>query len=84
MNNYLICFVKLGLGELICYSAIWFLLARAQLWTDAWQKSVYKHMVAAAAKENAEGYSLAGKYSLLGVFGSFVFMLPVNLVMAWW
>ena len=54
------------------------------MWTDAWQSSVYKHMVAANAKETTEGYSLAGKYSLVGVYGSFLFTVPVSLAMSWW
>ncbi len=74
----------LGLGELICYSSVWFVLSSVQFLTHSWHSSVYKHLIAAVAKETDEGYFLAGRYLQIGSLGKLFLMLPVNTMATLW
>jgi hypothetical protein len=73
----------LGLGEMICWSSVWFILGMAHFITDSWHSSVYKHLVAAVAQDTNEGYVLAGKYMQIGACGKIVVMVPVSIIITW-
>jgi len=74
----------MGLGDMICYSNVWFLLGTVQMISSAWQGSAYKHFIAAVAQESSDGNRLAGQYLQLATNGTILLMLPVTLIISVW
>lgn len=60
------------------------MLSTAQLLTDSWHSSIYKHLVAAVAQETKEGCALAGKYVRIGTIGKIVLMVPISICITYW